>query len=290
MTTNDLLKIDESVASQSEVVFGALGDNAIKCADAGMRVFAAPAEFVSALKDRRNLSETFQALADGLNVDGPTLKNMLQAPAAIDEDPRISEARGLDKEVDHAIAARTLLQLCWRSYRWGITDLRRLKLTSTSGWLRVEAESLALMLLFVEDPALARRWINVKEDMVRFFRETQPRVKELLRTRKLMQAYEHGSAVAQHPRFASAARGIRPDGEVLDQEFDPEDPVTFHLGLAWFYRVQVAIFATLPDVFKGLGDDENFNREFDAYRQLEERTWWVLQRKYATEIRDFYVE
>jgi hypothetical protein len=40
----DLLRIDQSCASQSELVFGALGDNAIRCADAGLRVFAAAAE------------------------------------------------------------------------------------------------------------------------------------------------------------------------------------------------------------------------------------------------------
>jgi hypothetical protein len=116
-------------------------------------------------------------------------------------------------------------------------------------------------------------------------------VKDILQARNLAHAYEHGSAVAQHARFASAARGLRlSNGDVLDQEFDPEEPVSFHLGLAYFYRVQIRIFTALPDVFAGLGDDEGFSREFGAYRQLEDKTWWVMERKYVTEIKDFYIE
>jgi hypothetical protein len=288
---NELLRIDESCTKESELVFGALGESATKCADAALRMFAAAAQYANAVKDRRAASDEFNALAKDLDVDGPKLLVMLKAARSAVEDPRITKARGLDKEVQHALAGRTLLQLCWRSYRWAITDLRRLKLTSASGWVRVELESVALMLLFRKDPSLAERWINPKENMITFFRETQPSVKEILKSRNLMQAYEHGSAVAQHARFASAARGLRlPDGDVLDQEFDPKEPVSFHLGLAYFYRVQTRIFSAFPDVFEGLGDDGIYQDEFKVYQELEEKTWWVMERKYAEEIRDFYVE
>jgi len=59
----------------------------------------------------------------------------------------------------------------------------------------------------------------------------------------------------------SAARGLRISSgksEVLDQEFDPENPVSFHLGLAYFLRMQTRMFTALPTVFSALDSDMKF--------------------------------
>jgi hypothetical protein len=165
-----------------------------------------------------------------------------------------------------------------------------LKLTAAAGYLRIEAETIALLLLFQEEPDLADRWLDPKENMKKFFGETQGAVKEILETHKLTMAYEHGSAVAQHARFASAARGLRQDGTVLDQEFDPKEPVSFHVGLAYFLRTQKRILELLPTVFAGLGDDQEFQNALAAFASLEDKTWWVMERKYEKEIREFYIE
>lgn len=87
-----------------------------------------------------------------------------------------------------AFVRRTLLQLLWRAYRWGLTDLRRLKLTAAAGYMRVEAETIVLLLLFQEKPDLSERWLNPKENMKKFFGETQAEVKKILDKHKLMMA------------------------------------------------------------------------------------------------------
>lgn len=115
-------------------------------------------------------------------------------------------------------------------------------------------------------------------------------MKQIATELNLARAYDHGSAIAQHARFASAARGLRikdRDSEVLDQEFDPENPVSFHLALAYFLRMQTRMFDALSTVFPDLESDADFKSELALYRSLEDKTWWVMEKKYAEEIQDF---
>jgi len=292
MTINDLLSADEAVAKNSEVVFSGLGTNATECANAGLRVFEAAYKAVRSWEESHANNEKFNELAGILGLSGQQLWDLVRSsqPDAADA-PQVSEARKIDLEVSDALARRMLLQICWRAYRWGMTDLRRLRLTSSAGYMRVAAESIGLLLVFKNEPSLGRRWINPAEDMVKFFKESNPGVKTVLKEQGLTTAYDHGSAVAQHARFASAARGVRlSDGEVLDQEFDPENPVSFHLGLAYFLRVFKRVFLLFPSVFPSFETDESFKERVQEYNSLEEKTWWVLERKYVEEIKDFYAE
>jgi hypothetical protein len=290
---DELLKVDGTTAEQSVLVFKTLAPDAMDCANAALRVFAAAAGWVIEYEQNHPEGEKFNALADELGIPGQELYAIVQGTPTEGEDPRIAAARGIDKSVALALAQRTLLQLCWRSYRWGITDLRRLKLTSAAGHLRVGVEAAALMLLFMEQNEYAFRWLDPKDNKIKFFNETKHLVREILKDRRLAQAYEYGSAVAQHARFASAARGIRlqrGDIQVLDQEFEPQDPVTFHLALAYYLRMQGRIFGLLTEVFDGLARDGTFHNELAGFFKLDEKVWWVLERKYGKEIKEFYVD
>ena len=54
--------------------------------------------------------------------------------------------------------------------------------------------------------------------------------------------------------------------------------------------MQKRFFDLLPIVFAGLQDDEDFTTSLAAFASLEEKTWWVMERKYEMEIKEFYVE
>ena len=67
---------------------------------------------------------------------------------------------------------------CQRYWSYGATELFRLRHTAALGYLRLEAESMALVVLFLRDAALADRWANItKADAKKFFSETQPKVR-----------------------------------------------------------------------------------------------------------------
>jgi hypothetical protein len=68
-----------------------------------------------------------------------------------------------------------------------------------------------------------------------------------------------------------------------DQEFNPDDPYSFHLGVAHFHRLQARILsalgATLPDV----RTDEWVKQEA-AFVQHAAELWTLLEKRYAKHI------
>ena len=74
-------------------------------------------------------------------------------------------------------------------------------------------------------------------------------------------------------------------GKLLDQEFDSEDPVTFHLGLAFFLRTQKRIFEMLTSNLPELASHGGVKHSFETYRSLDEKTWQFLEEKYASQIK-----
>jgi hypothetical protein len=288
-TLDELLDIDASCARESELVFKDLAES-LSCANAGLVLFEEAGKWMSAYEADNPAQKRFDEAAAELGVSGPELLAAIRKPTDPSEHAAIVKTRGADRDIGQIIGYHTLLQLAYRSYRSGLTDLRRLKLTAAAGHLRVETESAALILLFFDQPTFAERWVNPEENMLKFFRESQPHLKKYLADHELSMAYEHGSAISQHARFASAARGIRMEGNsitVLDQEFDPKDPVTFHLAIAYFLRCQTRIFKMLTSKFPQLASHVGFKEAFERYQNLEEKTWWVLERKYANEINAF---
>lgn len=117
---DELLKVDESSAKESEVVFGELGPNAMECANAGLRVFWVAAKWLRKWEENQALNESFNKTAEELGITGQQLYAIVcRPPDPQGGDPRITCARGIDKEVSQLLARRTLLHLLWRAYRWG---------------------------------------------------------------------------------------------------------------------------------------------------------------------------
>ncbi len=54
--------------------------------------------------------------------------------------------------------------------------------------------------------------------------------------------------------------------------------------------MQTRVLTMLSGVFPQLSADIEFRNAFDNFRTLEDKTWWVLERKYADEIKDFEVK
>lgn len=174
-----------------------------------------------------------------------------------DVTPPIAEAR----TVWHALRARQarhlLLFLCWRHFRWGATDLWRLRLTSAAAYLRQQAEALALMRLFQRDHTAGAAWMAMRQapDGQRFARDTQSRVQSILREIGLDHTREPGEPMALHVRLASAVERLwRMPGTaaVLADDVDLSDLFAFHVATIHFLRVQERILTNVPAAFPEL--------------------------------------
>jgi len=183
---NQLVEIDAALARGSELIFKELPESS-SCANAGLVVFDAAVSRMKEYENDNPAQERFDAAAAELEISGPELLASIRQPVDELEHPAISAARGIDHDMSLIIAQRTLLQLCYRSYRWGLTDLRRLRLTASAGFLRMQT------------------------------------------------------------------------------------------------RVVPMLTRALP----ALATDATFKEAFETFRALEDKTWWVLERKYTDELRDF---
>jgi hypothetical protein len=178
---------------------------------------------------------------------------------------------------------------CQRYWSWGSLELFRLRQTAALGYLRLEAESMALVVLFLEDDALADRWANItKAEAKKFFSETQPRVKKVLAKYDLNNTYDIASGSSQHVRMAGLVRALSSKpGELSlrDQEFSPDDPYSFHLGVAHFHRIHARILPALGSVLPEVRTDEWVKQEA-AFVQQAAELWKILETRYAREIEE----
>lgn len=186
-----------------------------------------------------------------------------------------------------------LVLACQRYWAFGAADLYRFRQTSALGYLRLAAESMATFSLLVGDDSLAERWSHLtgKEEGKRLFRETQPRIREVLRTFDLEDTYDLASSSAQHVRMAGLVRSMATQSgpSLRDQEFDPEDSYSYHLGVAHFHRVQSRILAALGSVIPDARTEE-WVREEAAFRANVDRLWAILGKRYAEQIREHQTE
>jgi hypothetical protein len=290
-TVDDLLRADASCAAESAVVFRHLCEETVAASDLALRLYEIARRCAATEKAIAASVGKLSEFAEVLGVPADALTVMAKQDAAPGEDPRIAEARQVWSGFWAGRAVQALLELCARYFRYAITDLRRFRLTASNGYLRLEVESLALMALFRTRFDFAHAWLDPHSDQRKLFHKMQPQVKKWLREHDFTVTYDIGSWVSQHVALASARTGIRIGDatvEVLDQEFDPTEPASFHLGIAYFLRIQKRIFELLPVVFEELVADEEFQSALHDYRTVEDKVWWVHERKYAGAMRPFY--
>jgi hypothetical protein len=127
--------------------------------------------------------------------------------------------------------------------------------TSAIGYVRLQAESVALVHLLLHDPTQADAWYQagLSGDGRAFYRSTQSRLMQYMKELHLDGAYDWGSEHALHVRIFPVLRAHvvehRPGSRAFlwlrDHEFDREAPKPF---LEAFVR----ILAAQAHVLKGL--------------------------------------
>lgn len=175
-----------------------------------------------------------------------------------------------------------VLLLLYRYFRWGVTDLLRLRVTPVTGYARLQAEACALIRLFASAPEYAQQWLGIRSDGdgTRFYRASQTELRRIMEAEGLAPFYERGSGGFQHVRLMSAVPGLtltEIGTQLRDQEIDPTDLGSYIRHCLWFASAQVPIFASLSRVLpnaSGLWNDRQleFGRRWAAlWRKMEQR-------------------
>lgn len=284
---HELLATDAENVKHTAAYMANLDPWAVQAFDATADLFG---RIVNCLGDWRaeNADDaTLQAVADRLGVSPAHLIERLRNG---DVDPSLGDAAIVWERLGAYRPIKYVVLACQRYWAWGASDMMRLRRTSALGYLRLEVECVGLSKLFLEEPATARKWINIRTDRDGrgFFSETKGRIRAFGEQLQLQHAYEFASGSSQHVRLQSLAGGLRiRDGELSlpDQEFDPDDAFSFHLAVAYFHltqeRVLAALGATLPDVSTTEWQDAMQQFSIDVGR-----LWGILATRYPDEVRE----
>lgn len=171
-------------------------------------------ELTRATKSYAAEQAEFQAIADEIGEPYETLLPMMLGEAPIPKRhphrKRIIKAQELSSTANALVPKGIVLLMIGRAYMWAVTDLLRLRVTSAYGYVRNQAEGVALLRIFDESPARAAAWMEVEtdEEGVRFYKKTQKRLNRVLVETGLKRAYEIGSGYSQHVRLAGASHGF----------------------------------------------------------------------------------
>jgi len=185
------------------------------------------------------------------------------------------------------VARLLVFLLLERQYMWAATDLLRGRLTPALGYKRLQAESLALLLLMRDDPEIAGRWLEIRtDDEGRAFYQTfRGRIRNVIDSLGLSMAYEMGSGVALHVRPSSAAHSLSfSPGPPLDiqlsyQEIRENDPFSYLLEVLHFLTTQRLVFEALATAFPE-ATDPIWPQRVRIFGHTVDGLWEKLEQKY----------
>ncbi len=149
-----------------------------------------------------------------------------------------------------------------RAYIWGFADIMRMRVTPAIGYQRLQAEGFGLLCVMRDSPRVALEWREIAADEAgkEFFRKYQRRIMDEIAKADLIFAYEQGSGVALHLRFAGAVYGlsfktahqlsrVAMTTELSCQELRAGAPHNFILQVLGVLQTQVRILAGLTRAF-----------------------------------------
>jgi hypothetical protein len=280
-----MVEADEANTKAAPVLMANLHPLAVQLFDDAEDLFRYLYKALENWKAETAINEQLETIADAHGLSTQELAGRLQQGTAAD----IPEAQDLFKRLWTLRVVRMIVAACQRYWAWGSLDLFRLRITAAHGNLRLEAEAMALIVLFMGDDDLAEQWSRLYGDKegYKFFKKTQPAVKTILAKYDLGRTYGIASGAAQHVRMASIVRALSTSDGVItlpDQDFDKADSYSFHLAIAHFHRIQQRILSALGATL--LAGDETWTAMDGSFAKRAGDLWAVLEKRYAKEIHE----
>jgi len=151
-----------------------------------------------------------------------------------------------------------LLLQAYRSFMYAATDIRRLRVGTAFGFMRLEIEAVALMSLFQVNTKLAYAWFHLKGDRQGrdFYNKTKKGVLEFCNSYELTGEWNLASSSSQHSRFIGLVDGLSISSSsqferytdnfsLAFQDFDPEKPEQLIVRALYILRTQAKLLLPL---------------------------------------------
>jgi hypothetical protein len=242
-------------------------------------------------EDSKDLS-TLKQCSEELGVDQEKLIEIIESKS--DNNPVLARARLAWFSIYGRRVRGIIFLLLQRQFMWAVTDLLRMRLTPVIGYARLEAESMALLLIMKRDPSIADSWMKLTSDEAgkAFYKKSQGQIVRELEKINLDATYEMGSGASLHVRFMSAIRSFslknEPGKSVIwlgYQELKPNNGTNwfnYFLAVLSFLRTQERILRTLGDAFPEVSDPFWFER-VRIFARTVDSLWQKLERTFPEE-------
>lgn len=121
-----------------------------------------------------------------------------------------SKAKAALEKLYSVIGRIYLLLRFGRDYLLGLSEILKLRVTPAMGYLRVQAESVALLKLFADEPHVAQDWLDAtaSESGKQFYQNHHTKIIKTVKKFNLYENYERGSWMALHSRVGGVSLGI----------------------------------------------------------------------------------
>jgi hypothetical protein len=179
----------------------------------------------------------------------------------------VFEARTALYKANSVVARIYLILRLRRDFLFGVSDLLKLRLISTLGYLRIQSESAAILAILGKEPAMALEWLDPDSGR-NFYKKYQGRIVKKMRDLHLHDHYEQGSAMALHSRVLGVTPGILVGAKDASEESidltyqEIDDPRDLFL---WFYIFLKAHTQVVGGVAEGLPEIDLKKPEVDEY-------------------------
>lgn len=160
-----------------------------------------------------------------------------------------------------------LLLQVYRSYMYAATDIRRLRAGVAIGFMRLEIEAVALMLLIQANPELGFTWFNLKGNRhgKDFYNKTKKDVLGFCDRFELTLEWDLASSASQHARVIGLIDGLSitslsqferyTDNFSLDfQDFDAQKPEQLIVRALYILRTQAKLLLPLQFALPEVSD------------------------------------
>ncbi len=151
-----------------------------------------------------------------------------------------------------------LLLQAYRSFMYAATDIRRLRVGTAFGFMRLEIEAVALMSLFQVNTKLAYAWFHLKGDRQGrdFNNKTKKDVLKFCDRYELTGEWNLASSSSQHSRLIGLVDGLTISSSsqferytdnfsLAFQDFDPEKPEQLLVRALYILRTQAKLLLPL---------------------------------------------
>lgn len=234
-----------------------------------------------------------QQLNDWLKTRGGNAEQNVQY---LEKAKLIGQAQGADpvarakealERASSVIARSYLLLRLGRDFFFGLSDLFRLRLTSMHGYVRIQAETGAILALCGEEPAIAVDWLNMAtpEEGKHFYKKYHNKITAKLRDLGLYDHFDNGSNMSLHSRVFGVAGGIiagkknAAPGEVRLLYQEADDAIVIFLWFCVYLKAHNDILATLP---QALPEVDFGQVDFNRYGTMLDSFWATLRPLYLS--------